>query len=480
MIYFPSNYIAPNQLGPVASESALHLIKWGDATGEEFASYRHRNRAVCNKISKVASEMGFDWWKNDFYICMIFQPAPSVDDPTKMAIYESRAKFDLERRTIGKPARMLRKIFPDISESMANEFAIWWQERFAVCDDSFSITESSEKEEFIASYIGAQSKTFDPSFDSVSGFSFKSLVASCMRHDFDDLPIHPVAAYASGDFKIVTCRDSSGKIAARCVVSVATVDGPRDKGFAGPVYTTSDTVSALMAQYMDSHNIVPNSSWIGSRMLRIQHDDQLVLPYVDGIRTLDDKGDVLVFARRGDVDASETSGLVNLNSGELCECCGDRFDSECEGAYLDCANGYVCDACLSDEYFYCEYIGQHIPNSETVLAYSYYRWGVNAETVSQANATESGDYTLTADDEYWACDDVVMLNDSGECYPCKSDDIFQSDIDDEYYLIEERVQHNGLNYTTDQFAELMASESELPTKPTDDDATETETQQKAA
>ena len=38
-----------------------------------------------------------------------------------------------------------------------------------------------------------------------------------MRYSFDQLPVHPVTAYASGDFNRLRTADKAGRIASRCV-----------------------------------------------------------------------------------------------------------------------------------------------------------------------------------------------------------------------------------------------------------------------
>jgi hypothetical protein len=444
------------------SAASLHLLSFGDYALPER---RHQSKKIDRKISYLLVNVDSDFYRYESDLLWAFQPAPAIGDSSKMAIYENRAKYDAERRTIGKPARMIKRICPILTESQCNDFAVWWKETFEIDEVSYVITESAQKDDFVSAYNDAQSKTFDPSFDSILGHSFKSLQASCMRHDFDDLPIHPAAAYASGDFKIVIAKDSDGNIAARCVVSVAQGGETRAKGFAGPVYTTSDTVSRLMAQYLESTGCIPKSNWAGSHMVKIPHDMGVILPYIDGMRDLTDCGDFLVFERHGDITANQTSGYVKTQ-GETCEQCGDSYDSENEGSFID-GHGCICGNCLENEFTYCEYSGEHVPNSETVTVYSYGRNRINSDTVSRYNAEHSGNFVLCSDGEFWSADDVVYVDSYGEYFPLKSDEIFVSTVDGEYYHTDDMVLHNDLAMTSDQKTAILEESANKETVTTE-------------
>ena len=460
MYYVPTDFAVRNTI------ASLHLLEFGDYGN---MSIRHQSTKIERKLNRIFGDLpDYDWYRYSGDLICTFQPAPAIGDATKMAIYESRGKYDAERRTIGKPARIIKKICPMLTEAICNDFAVWWQETFAIDTANFVITESLDQLDFVAAYTGYQSKTFDPSFDGILGHSFKSLQGSCMRHDFDDLPIHPAAAYASGDFKIVIAKDSSGAIAARCVVSVAQSGIARPKPFAGAVYTTSDAVSQIMALHLESTGCTPNADWIGSRMVKIEHDLGVVLPYVDGHRDLTDQGDFLIFERRGNITANQTSGYVKT-AGETCCECGDSYDPENEGYYVD-GFGCVCDSCLNSEFTFCGEESEYIRTSECETVYNYTSRGrINQETVSRHYAETSGNYVATASGDFWAMDDVVYIESWDAYFPNQSDDIFLSNVDGEYYHVSEYVDHNGQGMTTDQRDAMLAE----GTTDTTEDATDT-------
>ena len=460
MYYLPSDFAIRD------SAASLHLLAFGDYGNMVI---RHQSTKIERKLNRIFGDLpDFDWYRYYGDLVCTFQPSPAVGDPTKMAIYESRGKYAAERRTIGKPARMIKKICPALTEAMCNDFAVWWQETFAIDTAQFVITESLDQSDFVAAYVSDQSKTFDPSFVGILGHSFKSLQGSCMRHDFDDLPIHPAAAYASGDFKIVMAKDSAGAIAARCVVSVAQSGIARPKPFAGAVYTTSDAVSQLMALHLESTGCIPDSDWIGSRMVKIEHDLGVILPYVDGHRDLTDHGDFLVFEHRGNITANQTCGYVKT-AGETCCECGDSYDPETEGYYVD-GFGCVCGHCLNSEFTFCGEESEYIRNSDCETVYNYTSRGrINQETVSRHYAENSGNYVVTVSGDFWAMDDVVYVESWDAYFPNQSDEVFQSAVDDQHYHISEYVDHDGQGMTTDQRDAMLA---EGTTDDTTEDATD--------
>lgn len=467
-------YVGPSEISVNSCPAYLHVLAWGNLQEVLRDDRKHISHKVeCKIAGLISRQLGY-WFKYNLDLLACFQPAPSVDDKTKMAIYESFDKYKAERRTIGKPAKMLRKILPCISETDANEFAVWWSENFTIESDKYTISESTDEADFVAAYKGNQSKTYDPYLgNDHETFGTKSLQASCMRHEFYNLPVHPVSAYATGDFKIVFARDSNGLIAGRALVSVAMAGVARYQPLAGPIYTTSDTVSALISAYLVAQNCLPESNWTGSRMQRIEYMGGYILPYVDGKRALSDCGEYLVFAKGGEIDADQTSGMVNAVELTTCECCGDSFNSEDEGYYVD-DTGSVCQSCLDHDFTH--YDGEYYNNRDCVEVYQYTRWGIRSETMPESVAQSGCDgIVMTGESEYWQLDDCVFIDSLGDYYPIKSDAIFMSSVDNAYYDIDDFVLHNGEAMTTEQRDEILQTElTDIEaTDTTDTDVTDT-------
>lgn len=451
-------YVGPSEISVNNCPAYLHVLNWGSLQEILRDERRHISHKLERKIAGLISKQFGYWFRYDIDLLTCFQPAPSVEDITKMAIYESFDKYKAERRTIGKPAKMLRKILPCISETDANEFAVWWSENFTIDSDKYTISESTDEADFVAAYKGSQSKTYDPYLGNDHGtFGTKSLQSSCMRHEFDNLPVHPASAYASGDFKIVWAQDSSGLIAGRALVSIAQKGVTRGKGLAGPIYTTSDKASALIANYLTAQDCLPESNWKGSRLKKIECNGGYVLPYIDGQRSLSESncGDYLIFDSCGAIEADQTSGLVEAIELTICDCCGERYDSEDEGSFVD-SHGYLCDSCLNRNFTYYEYDYYH--NDNCVEVYSYSRYGTKSETIPLSYVESSGQYVLTNESEYWNLDDCVFVESLQEFYPSQSDDIFCSEIDNEYYCITEKVKCDNKDMTKKQRDELVAQE----------------------
>ena len=457
-----------NNLVTVLHHAGVVALSWGPLPSGRI---KHSSNAIRDPLSRIMRAQTCEsFYQYDAELFMRFQPAPAVGNELMMAIYESSSKYEQERRLIGKPAKLLKRIIPTATVAQCQDFACWWSENFGLSERAFTFEYSSDESDFVAAYKGAQSKTFDPLLSDRDGFEFKSLQMSCMRHGFDHLPKHPAAAYASGDFKILICRDDKGYIAARSVVCVNNADGAC--AFAGPVYTTSDHASKLMVEYLNSNGIKAQQdyNWHGAKLQRIEYEGGFILPYLDSDRDLSDKDSYLVVDRRGDICASETNGTVDSEPQAQCEECGERYDCEESGGYIETESIAVCDCCLNEVFTYCDYSGEYYRDSDGVQVYYLSSQGwVRSETVSESCASESGDYIYTHDGDCWSSSDCVMIESEEEYYPRNSDEIFQSHHDDEFYLISDRVTFGGQAYTTAQAIDL-ALEIDTDTTTTEESA----------
>ena len=126
-----------------------------------------------------------------------FQPFRSEKFEGKISLYPSLKDRDNEREVAMKPTRAFALMFPEIPhkelitmcDSYLNEFV----------ERNFTVYIGCSKEDFTFAYNGDQA----PMENIKTTNSHKSMGCSCMRYDFEDLPMHPAAAYASGDFKII-------------------------------------------------------------------------------------------------------------------------------------------------------------------------------------------------------------------------------------------------------------------------------------
>jgi len=259
-------------------------------------------------------------------------------------------------RVMMKSGRLFRRLNCMLSDSIIDSLVDEFKEEFV--RQEITIFESKDKEDFINAYAGEQVKNQNICTTNIR----KSLANSCMR--YNNFDIHPALAYASGDFSIVWARDSNGFIAARSVVYLG------NNSFA-PIYANSNQVMAQMESYLESKGYEDAHDWSGAKLLRIERQNQFVVPYTDiGPEAARDDSDYLVYDSSGTICLQQTSGLSGDDSYS-CEGCGDRMSEAyiCSGPD-DCI---YCEDCYADRFGYCERTGEpvDIDELETVIVRIY-------------------------------------------------------------------------------------------------------------
>ena len=356
-----------------------------------------------------------------------FAPRRSKRFAPKITMYQSaRDRFEREREVAMKPARAFAMMFPELEHKQIIELTDMYLNRFAV--RKLFIKEGTDAKDFVKAYSWTQAPT-----DNINTtYQRKSSASSCMRYDFEHLPVHPVTAYASGDFKILWTEDADGKIASRCVVRVMS-DG-QYKG--GPIYGVSEQAIDMLEHHIKS---TPNGeygadgAWVGARLLRQPTEDDpdaFYAPYLDPEpRRLTDDGEYLVIDDCGEIDASQYSGVLNDHTC-YCDNCNTGL-SEDEMYFSEYTECTYCNDCYYDEHFYCEYADADYHIDQSYMVYVPYgnRSGYTEERVSDW-AVEYGDHFMFCenDDEYWHTD---------LAYFCEHEDIYisQRGIDAGTYFI---------------------------------------------
>jgi len=250
----PRRYATPDSVRELIRES-LYKMRYN---GDSLTSAKARLA-----VGELGSYLG------------LYQPAPAEKDSALMAIYATKADYDREssdsmgKRTIGKPAKMLRKIFPWLDEASANCFAEQWKESFM--PESLVIKQGKDKADFKRAYSHDQMPCKNPAYIKRDGLYVKSLSGSCMRHNFGFSAGHPSEAYASGDFESIWAEDEKGRIAARVVVNI------RRQGescfIPAPIYANSDCAAIFVLEYLKTrgYNSSAMDSWHGAELLAIPH-----------------------------------------------------------------------------------------------------------------------------------------------------------------------------------------------------------------
>ena len=370
-----------------------------------------------------------------------FAPRRSKRFAPKITMYQSaRDRFERNREVAMKPARTFSMMFPELEHKQIIELTDDYLNRFAV--RKLFIKEGTDAKDFVKAYSWTQAPT-----DNISTtYQRKSSASSCMRYDFEHLPVHPVTAYASGDFKMLWTEDADGKIASRCVVRVM----PDGQYRGAPIYGVSEQAIDMLEHHIKS---TPNGeygaddAWVGARLLRQPTEDDpdaFYAPYLDPEpRRLTDDGEYLVIDDCGAIDASSYQGVLNANDCH-CENCnvGLSDDEYYFSEYTECR---YCNDCYYDEHFYCEYADADYHVDQSYMVYVPYgsRTGYTEERVSDW-AVEYGDEFVYCDndDEYWHID---------LAYFCEHEDFYisQRGIDAGTYFISD---WDGEVYPDDQMA----------------------------
>jgi hypothetical protein len=214
--------------------------------------------------------------------------------------------------------------------------------------------------------------------------------SSCMSGTNFASPCHPVRIYAAGDLAVAYVSDAEeyGNISARALCWPA-------KMIYGRVYGDEDRLTGMLANAGYKEGNLRNA-----KMTRIKHEGAFVMPYIDGSKSFTDHGTYLTI--EGNFTAESQNGLSE--SGEQCERCGDRYDNDKEGSYIEDVDQSWCESCTNNHAFYCDHTSQTLSDDNAVRM-------ANGETWSQAHfdshgfECEGNGRNYSRDD-----DDYVVLN----------------------------------------------------------------------
>ena len=404
------DWSAPDEIDPV-------LKAWGNY--DDVDMFRNRDDTFISWFDRAYVMVTGQGHKAEVKCTLrmrCFAPRRSKRFAPKITMYQSaRDRFERDREVAMKPARAFSMMFPELEHKQVIELTDMYLNRFATRE--LFIREGSDAKDFVKAYSWTQAPT-----DNISTtYQRKSSASSCMRYDFDHLPVHPVTAYASGDFQMLWTEDQDGKIASRCVVRVM----PDGQYRGGPIYGVSEQAIDMLEHHIlatPNGQYGADDAWVGARLLRqpTQDDpDAFYAPYLDPEpRRLHDDGEYLVISDDGEINASDYQGVLNDHSC-YCESCNAGL-SEDETYFSEYTEMHYCNDCYYDEHFYCEYADADYHRDQSYTVYVPYanRNGYCEETVSDW-AVEYGDYFMFCenDGEYWHTD---------LAYYCEHEDIWVS------------------------------------------------------
>tara|TARA_R100001377_G_scaffold50009_1_gene29071 strand:+ start:28 stop:993 length:966 start_codon:yes stop_codon:yes gene_type:complete len=259
-----------------------------------------------------------------------------------------------------------------------------------------------------------------------------------MRYKFKDghgpsnLPIHPVAAYASGDFNIIWTEDSNGLIGGRSVVCL--VD-PENITF-GPIYGACQSAVDMMLQHMRDIGATEakDGDWIGASLVAHEYgdEDEYIAPYLDiEPRNLEIRGEYLVIDGGGEIDANSYQGLLSEN-GNRCDTCNSGVHED-EVYHSEHTGEVYCSDCYYETHFYCDYVQEDCHIDESIRVHSTCSYGVDSN-LAHSSALDDGDAIECTDGKVWDADDACFCEcEDAYIGPDNIDDYFNSDWDNNWY-----------------------------------------------
>jgi len=384
----------------------------------------------------------------------LFNPMRSAIAFGKISVYQSRKDYDNDRQVAMKPGRALKMMFDMVDDATILEWVDEYLDDFA--PRVYKLQVSKEADDFTKAYTGKQVSSQNVSHS----HNHKSLANSCMRYDFRDghgpnhLPVHPVTAYASGDFSIAWVEDAKGLIAGRVVLYHG------ESVQAGPIYGACNIAIRQLEDLIDSLDgeFAGDGDWEGAKLVAHEHDGDFIGPYLDiEPRSLVHTGEYLVIDSEGEIDANSYQGILSAD-GSRCEGCGHRVHED-ESYHCETNGETYCSDCYWDDHIHCEYTDSDVHINETILVYSLARHGEDSNHACES--VQGNDAFLCKCGLIWDTDDIVYCEDEEQWIsPRDADDYFFSDWDGEYYNISK--------------AEMCTThDGELVTKQELDDHTET-------
>ena len=359
------------------------------------------------------------------YRLCAFGPRRSEKFHPKISVWQSLEHRDNDRVTAMKPARALGMVFPELDHKAIIQLNDQYLQEFAPRE--FTIHVSKEAKHFKDAYAGKQS----PNENIDTTPHRKHLAHSCMRYDFDHLPMHPAEAYASGDFTIVYATDQNNLVAGRCVVY--TNNEPPQ---AGPIYGVSEQAIDCIQQRLEAMgtDMTGCASWLGAKLRRVEYDCGYIGPYLDLTpQSLADMGDHLEVSRYGEIDASQYNGVLG-DHHTTCSQCNERL-SEDEYWYSEYTSEHYCESCYYDEHVYCDYWQETVHTDQTITCWRVGYQGQHESVQVYEGIIHDGDVFIECtDNEYWHIDDVVYCEcDDTWISPDNIDEYFTSDWCGELY-----------------------------------------------
>lgn len=417
-------------------EDDLVLRKWG--AHEDYQYFNAQDRRLRHWIGIKMDDLGLASPQLCVKITqrlLAFEPMRSKIAHGKVSVYQSQKDRDNDRQVAMKPGRAFTLMFPEIDHKAIITLVDEFLQEFA--PRNLTLRTGRDADTFVKAYAWEQSPS-----ENVDTCSYrKSSASSCMRYDFDHLRVHPVSAYASGDFEMVYTTDQDGRIASRCVVWMTSPDGDLHSPQAGPIYGVSEQSIDMIADHLSilGATFAQDANWTGARLKAIPHEDgSYIGPYLDLMPQMLTAGvKYLTVDGCGEINASEYEGVLgNSRTCNICDCSMSEDE-----AYISCTTEeYYCEQCYYERHFHCEYAMEDIHVEDGTRAWTNNRWGPEEDWVSQYGI-DNYFVCCDSDDEWWNQDDVTWCETEEEWIsPRRIDEYFTSHWNDQLYPLSQHCE----------------------------------------
>jgi len=326
-------------------------------------------RKSCD-LDYIQSRVGarYDEWsdllEDMLSICILHDLRPSTVDPMQLSYIPDVMAEGRDRRVRGKPAKIIRKLFPLRDEQVEDFFRMY---NTAYNPMAFTLIHGCTAEHFRKAY--ATDNNFTPETD-ISHMELpsrnqsKALSNSCMRWWEDEVGVrwqrqgmHPAEIFATNCeyMHIAYTLDEKKRVSSRACYS------PTDN-VCSSIYGTSMKSVFIIDEFFKENGYRPSldrSDWPNFTVRRVDHSQDsssVFMPYLDmSIRRFTDatKGGESCFVQGTDYEgASSTSGFMDTEPSHHCESCEENLRGD---DYRTDDDGYsYCDECYNDRYVTCE------------------------------------------------------------------------------------------------------------------------------
>jgi hypothetical protein len=329
----------------------------------------------------------------------------SLKTPGMIAFTETEEKGFLDRQTVMKPGRYLETYY-------AGHFS------------------KARVEQLIADCVSdLHTLRFASTADDIERV-YRNGPTSCMSHSLEDYEstIHPVQVYGDSDLQVAYVGDMNRRVSGRAIV------WPEKKLYSR-IYGHECVMERLLKQAGYT-----SGSMRGAKVRAIYDDDNnLVMPYVDGISYGDLQGNWVVLGKAGNVSTSGTDGIGAhaVASTVACSRCDRELDEDdlddglcprCQNDLTSCAechdslfmsdaaaetnNGHICNDCYPSVHVECASCGDE-----------FFQCDLSSRQRRQRDAYGFSEYCVDCERTHVRCsecDTIYSTDDHEQCPDCEA------------------------------------------------------------